>query len=417
MMKKIFIALLAVLCLTSCEYDNYEGPTATFSGQLIYKDAPFLFDGNDARNIFLFFQEGYGKVDWGTRMYTKADGSYQQLLHRGAYKLTLGNVKYPFEISEFPVMRVGYDSISYDLQKNVQQDFHVIPYYEITDLSATLDGIDIVARFNVKKVNGTSTPAPRIIKARIYLGINRFVNSKTPVVGEVDLNVEGDGEVTVSIDAIKYRNGYKENFRENAFYRVALELENTPDFYLFSDTKEITGIPEEFNQVTDQYLKNYKQPFNVISYFPDPRRGILSDWLASNDDVQYTMYDGWADRLFLCAENWGGATPLRGSIYQTFTLPAGKYVFIARRGWNWWDIENTGGRDRAFFAIAKGKGIGWKSEDIIAQSDCGDPASRVSMPLSITLDQPTEISMGYVVNFPAGETNALSFTSFTIYAI
>ncbi len=95
------------------------------------------------------------------------------------------------------------------------------------------------------------------------------------------------------------------------FYRVALELENIPDYYLFSETKEITGIPEEFDDITNQYLKNYKQPFNVVSYFPDSRRGILSDWLTSNAAVQYTMYDGWSDRLFMCAENWGILLPYR----------------------------------------------------------------------------------------------------------
>ncbi len=419
-MKKILVLLFGLVALTACEYDNYDGPDVTYSGQLLYNDKPFIYDGNDGRNLFLFFQEGFGKIDWGTGMHTKADGSYQQLLHQGAYKLTLRNVKYPFEISEFPAKAVGYDSIPYQLNKNVKQDFHVTPYYEISDVEASLEGIDIIARFKVKKVSGTSVPAPRIVKARIYLGINNFVNSKSPVVGEATVNLNGDGEISVSVDAIKYRSGYKENFRDYAFYRVAIELENIPDYYLFSDIHQIADIPEEFNDVTDQYLKNYKQPFNVLSYFPiptDKRRGILSDWIPSNDDVQFTMYDGWGDRLFMCAENWGGPNLLNGSIYQTFTLPAGKYVFIARRGWNWWDVENNGGKDRAFFAVAKGKGIEWKSPNILVQGDCGDPASRVSMPLTLTLDQDTEVSMGYVVNFPAGETNALSFTSFIIYAI
>ena len=290
-MKKIIILLLATILFTACEYDNYDAPSVTFSGQLLYNDKPFLCDGNDARDIFLFFQEGFGKVDWGTKMHTLADGSYQQLLHSGGYKLTLGNVKYPFEINEFPAGTVGYDSIYYDLKKDVRQDFHITPYYEISDLDAKLEGINIVAKFKVKKVSGTSKPAPRIVKARIYLGINHFVNSKSPVVAEqeVDANFSGDGELTVSIDAIKYRTGYKENYRDNAFYRVALELENIPDYYLFSETKEITGIPEEFDDITNQYLKNYKQPFNVVSYFPDSRRGILSDWLTSNAAVQYTM--------------------------------------------------------------------------------------------------------------------------------
>ena len=84
-MKKIIILLLATILFTACEYDNYDAPSVTFSGQLLYNDKPFLCDGNDARDIFLFFQEGLGKADWGTKMHTLADGSYQQLLHSGEY--------------------------------------------------------------------------------------------------------------------------------------------------------------------------------------------------------------------------------------------------------------------------------------------------------------------------------------------
>ena len=124
-------------------------------------------------------------------------------------------------------------------------------------MDAKLEGINIVAKFKGEESFGTSKPAPRIVKARIYLGINHFVNSKSPVVAEqeVDANFSGDGELTVSIDAIKYRTGYKENYRDNAFYRVALELENIPDYYLFSETKEITGIPEEFDDIFESIFK------------------------------------------------------------------------------------------------------------------------------------------------------------------
>ena len=54
-MKKIIILLLATILFTACEYDNYDAPSVTFSGQLLYNDKPFLCDGNDARDIFLFF--------------------------------------------------------------------------------------------------------------------------------------------------------------------------------------------------------------------------------------------------------------------------------------------------------------------------------------------------------------------------
>lgn len=66
-MKKIIILLLAIMVFTACEYDNYDEPSVAFSGQLLYNDKPFNYDGNDARDIFLFFQEGFGKVDWGRK--------------------------------------------------------------------------------------------------------------------------------------------------------------------------------------------------------------------------------------------------------------------------------------------------------------------------------------------------------------
>lgn len=410
MKKNIYMLLLMLLGLSSCEYDNYDAPSVTFSGQLLYNGSPFLHDGNPARNIFAFFQEGFGKIDPGTGMFTREDGTFQQLLFPGEYKLTLVNKALPFEIEELPIQAVGYDSIAYDLRKDTKVDFHVTPYYEISNLEAGMDGIDIKATFHVKRVEGTRLPAPRVVKAKIYLGTNRLVNSICPVVAETPVNISEEGNVTISISAINYRNGYQENFREYAFYRVALELENVPDYYLFSDIKKVEGIPEEFNDVTNEHMKNYRQPFEVVSYFPDARRGVLADWIASNDAVQYTMYDGWADRLFMCAENWGGPG-LKGSIYQTFTLPAGKYVLIATRGWN----KEVVGADEAYFAVAKGKGIEWNSADILVKGDCFLPEHQNTIPLALTLEQNTEVSVGYVVNFVAGEFNALSFTAFTIY--
>lgn len=415
--KHIILLSLAVLCLAACEYDNYEEPTVQFSGQLLYGGKPFLFDGSDQRTPFRFYQKGFGKTDNGLSMHTTAQGTYQQLLFRdNDYWLTLRNYNYPFEIEEFPPLTAGYDSTFIHTDKDIVKDFHITPYYEISNVTAKLDGIDIKADFDVKMVTGTRKEAPRIVKAYIFMGTNNFVNSKSQVVGSADVSLLGDGHLSVSVGALNFRKAYPEYFSQKAYYRVAIELENAPYFYLFSDRFAIEDVPFEFNDVTDQFLKNYKQPFEVVSYFADPRRGILADWIASNDAIRYTMYDGWGDRLFMCAENWGGPNDLDGCIYQTFTLPKGKYVFIATRGWNWWDVENEGGADHAYFAVAKGSnGIGWKSPDIIASMDCGLPGSRVSLPLNVEVTEDTPVSMGYVVHFPARETNALSFTAFTIY--
>ena len=112
-MKKLIYILtcLILICNSSCEYDNYDGPSITFSGQLVYNDAPFMYDGSPSKGLFTFYQTGFGKVDVGTNMFTREDGTYQQLLFPGEYKLTLVNKKLPFEIEEFPAKTIGYDSI------------------------------------------------------------------------------------------------------------------------------------------------------------------------------------------------------------------------------------------------------------------------------------------------------------------
>ncbi len=40
-----------------------------------------------------------------------------------------------------------------------------------------------------------------------------------------------------------YQNGYVNNFRDYAFCRVAIELENIPNYYLFTEVKKIEGLP------------------------------------------------------------------------------------------------------------------------------------------------------------------------------
>lgn len=60
-MKKIIILLLAIMVFTACEYDNYDEPSVAFSGQLLYNDKPFNYDGNDARDIFLFSKKALAR--------------------------------------------------------------------------------------------------------------------------------------------------------------------------------------------------------------------------------------------------------------------------------------------------------------------------------------------------------------------
>ncbi|HMR82127.1 MAG TPA: DUF5013 domain-containing protein, partial [Niabella sp.] len=201
-------------------------------------------------------------------------------------------------------------------------------------------------------------------------------------------------------------------FRDYLFYRVALETDMSNSYFLWSGTYEATGLPLKFNDVTSQYLKNYQQPFSLGAAQPnDPgRRFLVNDWLYT-DRMQLSMYDAWGDRRFMSAENWGGPA-LNGAIWQTTTLPAGRYVLIAARGWNSGDLK--GGLNRAFVAIASGGSLSWDNPNIMFKADCYAVDSRTAVTIPFELNASAQLSIGYTVNFPTGEQNALSFTSWKL---
>jgi hypothetical protein len=397
-----------------CKYDNYAPPSLTYSGRLTFQGDTFHYDGNPARGLFNLLQSGYGKVDPGIGMRVDQNGSFSQLLFKGHYGLTLDNYAYPFEFTDFKSRGagLGYDTLSFDIAQNVSRNFEVTPYYKISDFQVAVDGINIVAKFKVTKVAGTVSEAPPIVNARIYLSTSSVVNSATPCVATAAVdNVSWDTELTVPISVVSYRNAYTNNFRDYAFARVSIELQGVSDYYLFSDIKKVDSVPTEFNDVTDQYMVNYKQEFEILKWFDD-RRGVVKGWNA-DASVEPTMYDGWSDRRWMSAENWcSSSNTVVGGVWQTATLPAGNYIFLAKRGWNATDLN--GGTNRAFLAVARGQDLHWNTSDLLGKSDLGLSENAKAVSVSFSLSEETTVSLGYIVDLPAGECNAISFTSFQI---
>ncbi|WP_455584734.1 DUF3823 domain-containing protein [Bacteroides sp.] len=233
--------------LASCEYDNYEAPSRLFSGQLKCDGENFPYDSN--RDLFRFLQSGFGKVDGGTGMRVDDDGHYQQLLFNDDYKLTLVNQQLPFEIPELGIFKagIGYDSIAYHIQSDVVKDFEVKPFYKISNLNAELSGNKIVATFDVTKMTNTVKEPPRIKRTYIYLSTSKLVNSNIKCQKLTLISATDPTTLQASIPLAEYRKKqyYPNNFRTYAFYRVAIELDGIPDYYLFSEVKKIENLPVE----------------------------------------------------------------------------------------------------------------------------------------------------------------------------
>lgn len=250
-MKFKHIAMtFAWMALVSCEYDNYEAPSYEFKGQLMMGGGePFLFDAN--KTLFKFYQSGFGKEDDGTNLNVDNNGNYKQLLFDDVYKLTLVNQALPFEMPDFPSKGagLGYDSIPYRMTANVNQNFEVRPYYRLSNLKAELsaNGKNIVATFEVTKMTNTEKEAPRIKTVRLYLGTGIIVDSGTACQRSTNVTDPDQTTFSVQIPLAFYRDKkyYINNFRTYAYYRVAVELEGIPDYYLFSGIQRIEGLPVE----------------------------------------------------------------------------------------------------------------------------------------------------------------------------
>jgi len=407
------LVLLAMFLLNACNYDNYDPPQVLFSGELKYGDTPLQFDGyaegEGLSKIIELYQQGFGKAGVPISAAVNAEGNFRQQIFPGDYQITVKNTPYPFTFDNWEKTASGaYDTLKVNIKNDYSLAIPVTPYFTIEDLETEVSGTNLVARFRIKRIQ----EGANLVRAKLFVNTSSIVNSATPASAEIAVTDISE-PISVSFSIPNYRTRYTNNFRTYAFMRIALETDKSPTYFLWSPVYKIENIPLEFNDVSDQYLKNYKQPFAISSWIND-RRGIVKDWQATAD-IQGSMYDGWGDRLFMGAENWGGPTLLTGSVWQTTTLPAGKYILIAKRGWNSGDL---GGRaDRAFVVVAQGESLPISGDQVLGRADCGLPQNNSSLSVDFELSSEQTISLGYAVNFPAGETNAVSFVNFSILRI
>jgi hypothetical protein len=414
-MKKLtyILTLLAVTLLGACKYDNFESPAIDFSGDLTYGGKPFQFDGyaegTGLSKIIELYQTGFGKSGVPITASVGADGKFKQQIFAGDYQVTIKNTAYPFTFDNWATRSSGgYDSLKLNIKNDYTLSIPVTPYFEIKDVTWAIVGTNLNVTFNISKIQEGAT----VSKARVYVNTASIVNSGVRASAEAVVT-DITKPVTVQFSLPNYRTKYSNNFRDYAFIRVALETNKSTSYFLWSDVYKVEKLPVEFDDVTATYLKNFKQPFETTTKFND-RRYKVKDW-SVDPTVEPTMYDGWGDRLFMGAENWGGANTLLGSVWQTVELPAGKYVFIAKRGWNNGDL---GGRtDRAYVVVSKGDKIELDGANLIKKADCGLNENKQALTLDFELTAPTKVSMGYNVNFRGGETNAVSFTAFQILRV
>ncbi len=415
-MKKIFY-LFTILAgiLNSCENDTIDAlpqpVQATVTGHVTYNGKPFQFDGNsantEASTLVELRKSSSGESGTPISPFIDAGGNFRQQILAGDYLITMKNTGYPFTFDNIVSLPSGgYPTRKDKITGEYTIDVPVTPYFEITNVRTTTTATKLLVTFQINRIQDGAD----VTGAKVYMSTDSIVNSSAKAVAEVPLT-DISGPVTVELSLPVYRTAYPDNNRDYAYIRVALETTRSPSYFLYSGVYKAENLPVDYLDVTPTYLTNYKQPFDVV--MSDSRWGKVNGWNV-DPAIESTMYDGLGDRMFMGAENWGGPY-VTGSVWQSFELPAGRYIFSAKRGWNY---SNLFGRtDRAYITVSRGESLQNNGVALIAHADCGLPANNESLSVEFELTALTKVSMGYYINFVGGETNAVSFTGFTILKV
>ena len=144
--SKIFSVLtLSVLIFTGCMKDNYDEPTSTIQGRVVYQGTPLQLRGNEAVKLYLY-QRGYAKHD-PVEVFVNQNGEYSVCIFNGDYQLITKSGNGPWTAQ-------GRDTIQVKLRGTATQDVEVVPYYLVDDAQITLHGNKVNASFKVNKVAG-----------------------------------------------------------------------------------------------------------------------------------------------------------------------------------------------------------------------------------------------------------------------
>jgi hypothetical protein len=215
-----FIIILSGFCLLSCKKDNYEPPSTTLSGKIVYKGEALGFEYNQVP--FEIYQPGFGRVGPINGTFTP-EGTYSVLLFDGDYKFIVRNGQGPFIWKQTPANTP--DTIAISLKGNQTMDFEVEPYYMIRNTQFVFANSKVSGSTKMEKII-TDSRAKTIERVSLYINKTQFV-SGTDNIGVTNLagsaiTDPNNVKLEVTVPAIVPTQNY-------VFARIGLKITGVED--------------------------------------------------------------------------------------------------------------------------------------------------------------------------------------------
>ncbi len=224
----ILVILLAGLTF-SCKKDNYDPPSSSFTGRIVYKGEPIEVEYD--RVPFELYEYGFGKVGPINGTITP-EGGFSHLLFDGSYKFFIRPGQGPFL---WPQTGGKADSISIIIKGNTTKDIEVEPYYMVRTPQLAAAAGKVTATFKIEKII-TDTRAKDIERAVLFINKTTFVSgdnniARTEITGAA-ITDPNNVSLNVTIPAMTPTQNY-------VFARIGVKIAGVED-WVFSPAKKLT---------------------------------------------------------------------------------------------------------------------------------------------------------------------------------
>lgn len=214
MKRNYFYIILCIGALfAGCEYDNFDEPKSTLSGNVVYNEKPVGVRTNGPQ--LELWQDGYA-LRYAIPVYIAHDGSYSVSLFDGQYKM-VRKAGGPWE----PQLN---DTITINVKKNTVYDVPVKPYFTISNESFQHTAGSITANFTINKISENAD----IAQVRLFIGHSVLTDqNKNEQALNADLSEITPGQQsTLSINLSESLKSLDE-----VFVRVGVRANVTNEFY------------------------------------------------------------------------------------------------------------------------------------------------------------------------------------------
>lgn len=214
------ILLACFASIISCKKDNYDAPSSTLSGKLVYNGEGFGLEKDQVP--FQLFEYGFGKVGPIGSSFTQ-EGTYSAVLFDGQYKLIVPNGQGPFLWKQ--TAAGNPDSMVINLNGSQVLDLEVVPFYMIRNSQIAGTGGNVNATFKIEKII-TDANAKDIENVTLYVNKTQFVS---PANNIATAEIDGPGIIdpnnialTVAVPSITPAQNY-------VFARIGLKMAGVED--------------------------------------------------------------------------------------------------------------------------------------------------------------------------------------------